>query len=75
MRILLGLVIEMLIEAFTTCVMSGASTVTIEQFVEAFSNIYGMRGGAAAFIMRISSKTKPLRRSGGLPDGSRCLRR
>lgn len=46
-----GLVIEMLIEALTTCVLSGASTVTIEHFVEAFSKIYGTPVGRSPFTM------------------------
>jgi hypothetical protein len=46
-----GLVIEMLIEAFSTCVLSGSSTVTIEHFVEAFSRIYGMPVGRSPFTM------------------------
>jgi hypothetical protein len=46
-----GLVIELLIESLTICVLSGASTVKIDHFVEAFSRIYGVPVGRSPFTM------------------------
>lgn len=46
-----GLVIEMLIEAFSICVLSGAKAATREHFVTAFSRIYGLPEGFSPFTM------------------------
>jgi hypothetical protein len=46
-----GLVIEMMIEAFTICVLTGDANVSINHFVEAFSRIYGLTPGFSPFLM------------------------
>lgn len=46
-----GLVIEMLIEAFKLCVLSGETVVKVEHFVEAFAEIYGLPVGFSPFTM------------------------
>ncbi|SEN87550.1 hypothetical protein SAMN05216227_102910 [Pseudorhodobacter antarcticus] len=46
-----GLVIEMMIEAFTICVLAGATNVSISHFVEAFLRIYGLAPGYSPFLM------------------------
>lgn len=46
-----GLVIELLIEAFSVCILSGSKTVTREHFVKAFSRIYGLPEGFSPFTM------------------------
>ena len=46
-----GLVIEMLIEAFTICVRSGEDTISMDHFVGAFSHIYGLPAGYSPFVL------------------------
>ena len=46
-----GLVIEMIIEVFAICVRSGATTISIDHFVSAFSEIYGLSSGFSPFLM------------------------
>lgn len=44
-----GLVIELLIEAFTNCELAGATTCSIEQFEAAFAKFYGTPAGFSPF--------------------------
>ncbi|WP_435164792.1 ATP-binding protein [Falsirhodobacter sp. 1013] len=46
-----GLVIEMMIEAFTICKVAGETTIGIGHFVEAFSRIHGIPNGYTPFTV------------------------
>lgn len=46
-----GLVIEMMIEAFTLCVLAESKQISIDYFVEAFSKIHGIPRGFSPFTV------------------------
>lgn len=46
-----GLVIEMMIEAFTICRVAGETTISIDHFAEAFSRIHGIPPGFSPFTV------------------------
>lgn len=47
-----GLVIELMIEAFTICVLSEAPVISVDHFDEAFSQVYGLPPGFTPFKMQ-----------------------
>lgn len=46
-----GLVVEMLIEAFTICFVAGESEISSDHFAEAFSRIHGIPSGFSPFTV------------------------